>query len=82
MFHICSSLSYQSRFLTIDTIVLYNMIKNGTLIDGNKKYFMELRDEHFDIVFKLKGLCLGKFSHLVEMDGVSACFHLHIPKRG
>ena len=68
------------HFLTMDTTVLWEMMKNVGLTQANKADFMALRDEHFGSVFQLKGLCSGEFSHMVETDGVSVCFHFHVPK--
>lgn len=69
------------HFLTIDTTVLYEMMKNQKLIDCSKDTFAEMKEEQFGSVFRLKGLCRkGEFSNLVETDGVSLCVHYKVPK--
>lgn len=68
------------HFLTIDTTVLWEMMKNIGLTNAKKADFMEMRDEHFGSVFRLKGLCSGKFSQMVETDGVSVCFHFQVSR--
>ena len=70
----------KSHFITIDTKVLYNMMKNVGLFDKSEseKAFRELRDEHFHSVFNLAGK--KKFTHLVQTDGVSICVHFQVPK--
>lgn len=69
------------HFLTIDTTVLYEMMKNLKLIDCSKDAFTEMKKEQFGSVFRLKGLCRkGEFSNLIETDGISLCFHYKVPK--
>jgi hypothetical protein len=70
------------HFLTIDTTVLYEMMKNQKLTESTKEVFQELKASQFESVFRIKGLCnKAEFSHIVETDGISACFHFKVPKR-
>lgn len=73
--------SIKRHFITIDTTVLFEMMKNVELIDMKKNDFMALRREQWGSVFNISGLCKkGTFSDMVETDGVSACFHFKVPK--
>lgn len=73
--------SIKRHFITIDTTVLFEMMKNVELIDMKKNDFMALRREQWGSVFNISGLCTkGTFSDMVETDGVSACFHFKVPK--
>lgn len=70
------------HFLTIDTTVLFEMMKNLKLLDCDKSTFLEMKSDQFESVFRIQGLCRkGEFSHMIETDGVSACFHFKVPKR-
>jgi len=69
------------HFLTIDTTVLFEMMKNLKLLDCDKSTFLEMKSDQFESVFRIQGLCRkGEFSHMIETDGVSACFHFKVPK--
>jgi hypothetical protein len=76
----------KSHFLTIDTRILYYMMKrnvNPPLTTArDEDEFRASPGKHFRRVFKLNGLCSSKgtFSHMVQTDGVSVCFHFHVPK--
>nr|QBK85705.1 MAG: putative transposase DNA-binding domain protein [Marseillevirus LCMAC101] len=74
--------SIKRHFLTIDTTVLYEMMKNTNLIcDIKIKTFLESRREYWESIFNINGLCKkGEFSDMIETDGVSVCFHFKIPK--
>lgn len=72
--------SIKSHYLTIDTTILFEMMKNTGLTNADRSAFMALRDAHFDSVFKLKGLCSGEFSYMVETDGVSLCVHFQVSR--
>lgn len=70
------------HFLTIDTTILFEMMKNLELVECDKSTFLEMKSDQFESVFRIKGLCRkGEFSHMVETDGVSACFHFKVPKK-
>lgn len=80
-FNLAPISSIKSHFLTIDTTVLYNLMKNVKLIDMKKTDFMALRGEHWESIFNINGLCnKGTFSDIIETDGISACFHFKVPK--
>lgn len=55
------------------------IVKN--LIDCSRSTFMDLKDDHFRSIFRLNGLCKGEFSHMIETDGVSACFHFKVQRK-
>ena len=70
------------HFLTIDTTVLFEMLKNIKLIESTRDVFQELKTSQFESVFRLNGLCKkGEFNHMVETDGVSVCFHFKVPRK-
>lgn len=69
------------HFISIDTKVLFRMLQNIKLFEGNLKTFQSLRNEHFNTIFNLKGLSTGEFSYMIETDSVSACFHFHVPEK-
>ena len=70
------------HFLTIDATVLFEMMKNLELVECDKSTFLEMKSDQFGSVFRIQGLCRkGEFSHMVETDGVSACFHFKVPKK-
>ena len=74
----------KSHFLTIDTKILYYMMKrevNPPLTTARNEDVFRASD-NFRRVFKLDGLCSGRFrfSDIVETDGVSVCFHFRIPE--
>ena len=67
-----------SHFLTIDARVLYFIMKNGGLFSGNLREFEELGDERFARCFAYSELRKGgTFSHMLQTDGMSVCFHFH-----
>ena len=71
----------KSHILTIDTRALHFMMKNCGLFSGNLGKFEESRDEHFARCFEYSELRKGgTFSHMLQTDGVSVCFHFHVPK--
>ena len=68
------------HFLTIDTRVFYEMMKNIGLINCNEKKFQEMKDEQFDSVFRVRHLSKGQFTYLLETDGVSVSVHFRTPR--
>jgi hypothetical protein len=72
----------RNTFITIDTTVLYEILKAVNLFEKSLKEFMDLRDDHWRSIFVLEGLkSKGDFTYLVETDGVGLCVHFRIPKR-
>jgi len=70
------------HFVSIDTTVLFEMMKNVKLVDCKKEDFVAMKDAQFSSLFKFNDLCRkGEFSHLMETDGVSICFHFKVPKK-
>lgn len=70
------------HFLTIDTTVLFEMMTNLGLVECDRSTFLEMKSDQFASVFRIKELCRkGEFSHMVETDGVSACFHFKVTKK-
>jgi hypothetical protein len=70
----------KNHFLTIDSTVLFEMMKNVELVKRNKVDFMGMRNDMFASVFNLKGLCSGEFTYMVETDGISLCVHFKVSK--
>lgn len=78
-------MSIRNHFLTIDTKVLYGMMKEAKLVQCNEAVFRSIAQDHFHSVFAVKRFLSKtntdkKFGCLVETDGVSVCFHFHSPK--
>ena len=81
LFTLAPICSIKSHYLTIDTTVLYEMLKNLKHVNCEREVFIELKKEQFESIFNLKGLCSGEFGYMVETDGVSACFHFKVPSK-
>lgn len=78
-FTLASIVSIRSRFMTIDTKVLYFMAKQAGLIDKQSLESMyENASELFASIFKVKKVASGKkeFTNLVQTDGTSLCIHM------
>lgn len=72
----------KSHFLTIDSTVLFEMMKNVDLIKCSKPIFIDMKKEQWESVFNLSSVRhKGEFAYMVQTDGVSVCIHYHIPKR-
>ncbi len=58
------------------------LMKNAGLVSSSWDDFYAIRDDHFASVFDFRGIESSpwKFSHNVQTDGVSVCFHLRRPK--
>jgi hypothetical protein len=72
-----------SHFLTIDTKILYYLMKEAKFFDSkkiNESEFRKDKEIYFDIVFDFKRLTKGQFTYNVQTDGVSVCFHFERPK--
>ena len=82
-FNIAPVSRIKRHFVTVDTNILYNLMRNVNLLDKKCKIgdFKVLKDEHFRSIFNFKNLKYEHFSYLIETDGVSICFHFRkIPK--
>ena len=77
--------SIKRHFVSIDTTVLYNLMRNCGLIDKTVKEpeFRDMAEDHFESLFKTDKLASNKhtFSKMIETDGVSACVHFTCPKK-
>jgi hypothetical protein len=67
------------HFLSIDTLVLHNLMKNVHLTYLNRDDFRQQRDVQFASAFNLKGLSSHHFNYFIQTDGVSVCFHFLKP---
>ena len=67
--------------LTIDTRILRAMMSQLVKCSNAKQFEID-RDIHFASAFTWKGLMSNKytFSHLIQTDGVSVCFHFKTTK--
>ena len=63
----------RSLMITIDTSVLYSLLKTAGLFGGNYSEFAAMRDDHWASVFRLKKG--RRAAHYVQTDGVSLCTH-------
>lgn len=70
-----------SHFLSVDTSILFYMMKEADLLDGvNMSTFRKERESYFQSLFEYKKLNRGQFTFFLETDGVSICFHFSKPK--
>jgi hypothetical protein len=71
------------HFLTIDTEILYYLMKDAKLFDESisKENFRKDRDTYYRHIFKYQKLCRrGEFTYTIQTDGVSVCFHFRKEK--
>jgi hypothetical protein len=74
--------SIGSHALTIDTLILYYMLKSTGMLEGiSLKEFTADRESYFRSVFDYRKLSKHQFSCLVQTDGVSIGFHFVRPKQ-
>ena len=76
-FSLAPIMGIRNHFITIDSGALFSMMKG--LVQCDRDAFYKDRDVHFRRVFKIKAK-KGKFTCLVETDGISVCFHFRAPK--
>ena len=80
-FHLAPISRIKNHFMTIDTKILYNLMKNCGLYTGDEKEFRTSKEEKFESCFEYKKLCRKKhFSYLLETDGTAVCLHFQSPK--
>jgi hypothetical protein len=82
LFNIVPICQIKSHFITIDTYVLYGILKEIGAIECSDDEFVAAKDEHWNAVFKICQL-QGKFctfGHSIETDGISMCTHFQRPK--
>jgi hypothetical protein len=70
------------HFLTIDTEILYYLMKEAKLLDDSisKQAFRKEREFYYQKIFKYQSLSRGEFTYTVQTDGVSICFHFRSQK--
>ena len=77
--------SIKRHFVTIDSTVLFHLLRNCELIDKKLKWndFKGIAIDHFHSLFNVDKLSSKKhtFEKMIETDGVSACVHFTCPKR-
>ena len=82
LFNIVPVSKIKSHFITIDTYVLYGILKEMKVIQCNEEDFVARKDEEWNNLFKISKLqghdCT--FGWSVDTDGISACFHFERPK--
>ena len=82
LFNVVPVCQIKSHYITIDTYVLYGILKEMSAISCNEGSFVERKDEMWAKFFKISKL-RGKdceFGYSVDTDGISACFHFERPK--
>ena len=76
--------SIKNHFITIDSVILRELMINIDLlpaVNKSRKFTQEEILEDWNNLFKIKN-CNGKeFSRLIQTDGVSLCIHYQRPKR-
>ncbi len=74
--------SIGSHALTIDTTILFSMLRqSGILENVTAKEFAAERESYFKRIFDYQNLSKHQFSFLVQTDGVSIGFHFVHPKQ-
>lgn len=74
--------SIRQHFISIDTNVLYGLMREVGAVDCTEKVFKTLKDDHWQSAFRV-GRLLGAdrtFTALVETDGTALCVHQTRPK--
>jgi hypothetical protein len=82
LFNILPLCNIKSHFITIDTSVLYGIMKETKLVDCNSMTFTSLKFDHWCSLFKV-GSLKGQhsiFTGTVETDGVAINFHFQREK--
>ena len=76
-FNIVPITSIKSHFISIDTSVLWGILKGAGIVSCSLAVFDVLRDDHWRSAFDLSKIVGGShnFTHLVETDGISICVH-------
>ena len=69
--------SIKSHFISIDTSVLWGILKDAGIVSCSLAVFDVLRVDHWRSAFDLSKIVGGShnFTHLVETDGISICVH-------
>jgi len=81
-FNIAPIHSIGSHFLTIDTKILYYILKESKIIsDLSEKEFRSQREKYYKQIFRFKSSAKKVFSYTIQTDGVSICFHYETPKQ-
>ena len=76
----------RSKFLYIDTEVIYGILKELKIVNSNYTTFDSLRDHQWESIFKIKNYLTRKqrinfkFSGTIETDGIAVNFHFRRPK--
>ena len=70
------------HFLTVDTEILFYLMKEAQLLDDSisKKAFRKDREFYYQQIFKYQKLNRGEFTYTVQTDGISICFHFRSKK--
>ena len=82
MFNIVPICRIGSHFMTIDSHVLYGIMKDLKMIKCNSETFINMNKEHWESFLKIN-LLHGKnnnFTGTIETDGISLCTHFMRPK--
>ena len=78
-FNLAPIYSMGRKFITIDSKILYFLMKQAKLYDGNEKEFIKDKDKYFNQVFNIKKLSKKEFGYFLQTDGTSLCVHFHTP---
>ena len=85
IFNIVPVCQIKAHFMTIDTSVLFGILKDAKVIDKKLDFetFDGLRDEQWHSTFKIPKLRGNNniFGDNVQTEGVSMCMHFQRPKR-
>jgi hypothetical protein len=77
LYHLAPVCGLRNHFITIDTKILYYLLKSSNLVSVAEKEFYKdnVKYEHWSKIFKVpKPANFREFDYMVDTDGVSACF--------
>ena len=82
LFNVAPICQIKSHFVTVDTYVLYGILKEIGFIECNEEVFVAFKEKKWYALFKISQLC-GKdctFGCSFDTDGISMCMHFERPK--
>jgi hypothetical protein len=78
LYHLAPVCGLRNHFITIDTKILYYLLKSSNLVNVKIEdfYSNSVKYYHWNKIFKVpKHTNSREFDYMVDTDGVSACFH-------
>ena len=82
LFNVVPICTIKSHFITIDTYVLYGILREIGFIECNEAAFVETKEASWNALFRISQLqgrdCI--FGCSIDTDGISMCTHFERPK--